>query len=97
MRVIEFDAPARIVASELAALLPSDPVQAAAIARERLEAGGMKLQRRLQLAYQDVVEAWSLGVTKIPAVIVDRRYVVYGETDVDHAVSLINHYGSTQP
>ena len=97
VRVIELDAPARLLKSELAAQLPTDPKRAAAIARQRLQNGGAVFQKRLALAYQGVVEAWSLGITKIPAVVVDRKYVVYGEPDVDHAVSLIEQYRSTQP
>ncbi len=97
VRVIELDAPERLVASELAAHLPTDPERAAALARQRLNSGGTVLQKRVALAYQSVVEAWSLGIAKIPAVVVDRRYVVYGEPDVDHAVSLIEQYRSTQP
>ena len=38
-----------------------------------------------------------LGIAKIPAVVVDRRYVVYGEPDVSRAVARINAYRSTQP
>ena len=52
--------------------------------------------RRMAAAYQDIVEVWSFGVTKLPAVIVDRRYVVYGEPDVNSAVSLIKRYRSAQ-
>lgn len=97
VRVIELDAPERVLESELPAHLPSDPKQAVAIARQRLHDGGTVLQKRLALAYQGVVEAWSLGITKIPAVVVDRKYVVYGESDVSRAVSLIEQYRSTQP
>lgn len=95
--MIELDAPERFVQSELAAHLPTAPEQAAAIARQRLADGGAALQKRLALAYQGVVEAWSLGITRVPAVVVDRRYVVYGEADVDRAVSLIEQYRSTHP
>ena len=97
VRVIELDAPERLVESELAAHLPANPEQAAAIAQQRLQDGGAMLQKRLALAYQGVVESWSLGITKIPAVVVDRKFVVYGEPDVNRAVSLIEQYGSTQP
>lgn len=96
IRVIELDAPARIQA-ELAARLPSDPVRAAAIVRQRLSEGGITLQQRLALAYQGIVDAWQLGITQIPAVLVDRRYVVYGEADVHHAVSLIEQHRKTHP
>lgn len=97
VRVIELDAPARLVESELATHLPADPQKATAIARQRLQDGGTVLQKRLALAYQGVIEAWGLGITKIPAVVVDRRYVVYGEPDVNRAVSLIERYRSAQP
>lgn len=96
IRVIELDAPARIQ-SELAAHLPSDPARAATIAHQRLSEGGTTLQQRLAIAYQRVVDAWQLGITQIPAVIVDRRYVVYGEADVRSALSLIEQYRRTHP
>lgn len=96
MRVIELDQSARIE-FELAAHLPADPQQAAALVRQRLHDGGEALQRRIGHAYQGVADAWGLGIAKIPAVVVDRRYVVYGEPDVSRAVARINAYRSTQP
>jgi integrating conjugative element protein (TIGR03757 family) len=96
MRVIELDAPARIE-SELASGLPTDPTQAAAIVQQRLKDGGTELQRRLASAYQGVTDAWSLGVTKFPAVVVDRRYVIYGEHDVASALARIEEYRRTKP
>lgn len=95
-RVIELDLPARIEA-ELAAGLPTDPTQAAAIVQQRLRDGGQDLQRRLGRAYQDVAQAWGLGITKVPAVVVDRRYVVYGESDIARAAARIETYRRTQP
>ena len=96
MRVIELDQAARIE-FELAAHLPADPQQAAALVRQRLHDGGEALQRRIGHAYQGVADAWGLGIAKIPAVVVDRRYVVYGEPHVSRAVARINAYRSTQP
>ncbi len=87
-RVIELDLPARIEA-DLATGLPSDPSQAATLVEQRLRDGGEELQRRLGRAYQCVSEAWSLGIAKLPAVVVDRRYVIYGEPDVARAVARI--------
>ena len=95
-RVIELDLPARIEA-ELAAGLPTDPTQAAAIVQQRLREGGQDLQRRIGRAYQDVTQAWGLGIAKVPAVVVDRRYVVYGEPDVARAAARIETYRRTQP
>lgn len=65
--------------------------------QQRLKDGGNALQARLGMAYQGVVDAWSLGVTTIPAVIVDRLYVVYGEPDVAKAVALIEAHRRAQP
>ncbi|QWT42254.1 TIGR03757 family integrating conjugative element protein [Dickeya dadantii] len=95
-RLIELDRPSRIEA-ELAANLPQDPARAAIIVQQRLRAGGTALQQRINEAYQDVVDAWSLGITTLPAVIVDQRYVVYGEPDIARAVELINTHRRTQP
>ena len=94
--VIELDLPARIEA-ELATGLPADPAQAAAIVQQRLREGGQDLQRRIGRAYQDVAEAWGLGIAKVPAVVVDRRYVVYGESDVARAAARIESYRRAQP
>ncbi|HEP9542705.1 TPA: DUF1525 domain-containing protein, partial [Pseudomonas aeruginosa] len=54
-------------------------------------------QRSLASAYQGVADAWGLGVAKVPAVVVDRRYVIYGEPDVALALSRIARYRREQP
>mgnify|MGYP000892730357 FL=1 len=95
-RVIELDLPVRIEA-ELAAGLPADPARASAIVQQRLREGGQDLQRRIGRAYQDVADAWGQGIAKVPAVVVDRRYVVYGESDVARAAARIETYRRTQP
>ena len=48
-------------------------------------------------AYQGMTDAWSLGITSIPAVIVDQRYVVYGESDLGQALVRIERYREGQP
>jgi len=95
-RVVELDAPSRI-RRELSAHLPADPKQAAALVQQRLQRGGPELQRQLAGAYQGVVDAWQLGVTKVPAVVVDHRYVVYGEPNVARALSWIEVYRRSHP
>ncbi len=94
--LIELDEAPRIEA-ELSAALPADPEQATAIAKRRMDQGGVDLQRRIALAYQGATDAWSLGITTIPAVVVDRRYVVYGEPDVARAVARIEQHRRPQP
>ncbi|NBK54249.1 TIGR03757 family integrating conjugative element protein [Pseudomonas aeruginosa] len=95
-RVVLLDAPAGLEAS-LNAQLPADPTQAEAIVRQRLAQGGAGLQQQLAAAYQGVADAWGLGIAKIPAVVVDRRFVIYGDLDVAHAVARINAYRSARP
>ena len=95
-RLIELDEAPRIEA-ELSANLPTDPDQATALVKRRLTQGGTDLQRRIATAYQGVTDAWSLGITTIPAVVVDQRYVVYGESDVARAIARIEQHRRTEP
>lgn len=95
-RLIELDAPARIEA-ELSTDLPSDVQQASLLVQQRLKHGGPALQQRLARTYQDVTDAWSLGITTLPAIVMDQRYVVYGEPDVAKAIARIEAYRRTQP
>ncbi|VFR50841.1 FIG01211007: hypothetical protein [plant metagenome] len=95
-RLIELDEAPRIEA-ELSANLPTDPDQATALVKRRLSTGGADLQRRIASAYQGVTDAWSLGITSIPAVVVDQRYVVYGEPDVARAIARIEQHRRAQP
>ncbi|MBF3411126.1 TIGR03757 family integrating conjugative element protein [Burkholderia pseudomallei] len=93
-RVIELDAPTQIEAT-LSQGLPANPSKAAAEVRERL--GNTAVTQQLTAAYQGVTDAWRIGVTKIPAVVVDQRYVVYGDPDVAHAVARIQAYREAHP
>ena len=95
-RLIELDEAPRIEA-ELSANLPTDPDQATALVKRRLTQGGTDLQRRIATAYQGVTDAWSLGITAVPAVVVDQRYVVYGEPDVARAIARIKQHRRAQP
>ena len=63
-RLIELDEAHRIEA-ELSAGLPTDPEQATAIVKRRLNGGGADLQRRIASAYQGVTDAWSLSLIHI--------------------------------
>lgn len=92
-RVIELDLPSRIEA-ELSAGLPADAVLAADLVGKRLREG--KLQRRIAQAYQGLGDARALGIVRVPAVVVDRRYAVYGDPDVARAVARIEAHRRTQ-
>lgn len=82
---------------QLSRSLPSDPRQAAAAAQRFLASPeGKRLQDDLAKAQQGAADAWTAGVEKLPAVVVDRRYVVYGEPDVATAIGLIDRARSIQ-
>ncbi|MBD3875680.1 TIGR03757 family integrating conjugative element protein [Stutzerimonas stutzeri] len=91
-RVIELDRPAQLTQA-LSQGLPTDPQRAASAAEEMLSSEeGRRLTAELRRAYQDVADAKALKVQKVPAVIVDRTYVVYGLSDVAEAAGLVDAY-----
>ncbi|MEA9585992.1 TIGR03757 family integrating conjugative element protein [Xanthomonas sp. WHRI 10064A] len=96
--VTELDAPARLVAT-LGAGLPNDPARAEAIMRRRLKDAppGAPAPAQIAHAYQGVADAYNAGIVKLPAVMVDGRYVVYGEPNVSRALASIAAYRSSQP
>ncbi|RED02021.1 TIGR03757 family integrating conjugative element protein [Ectopseudomonas oleovorans] len=94
-RIVLLDAPERLE-QQLSEGLPADPRQAAAIMQQRMRsASAQQLGRDLAKAHQNVADAWSLGVAKLPAVVVDRQYVIYGQHDVAAAVASIERFRST--
>ncbi|MEB1608987.1 TIGR03757 family integrating conjugative element protein [Xanthomonas campestris pv. campestris] len=95
-RRIELDK-AQQLEIELSEQLPSDPQRAAALVQQRIERGGQALQQRLRSAYQDVADAWSLGIATLPAVVVDQSYVVYGEPNLDRALARVAQYRRKTP
>lgn len=95
-RIVYLDA-AGALEEQLSAGLPHDPVRAVTTARQRLVDEGATLQRDLAIAYEGIAEAWSLGITTLPAVIIDRRYVIYGEADVASALARIGAFRKSKP
>lgn len=96
VRVILLDEQ-RLLEEQLSRSLPTDPRQAAAAAQRFLASPeGKRLQVDLAKAQQGAADAWSAGVEKLPAVVVDRTYVVYGEPDVATAIRLIDRARSMQ-
>jgi len=73
--------------------LSTDQQTSADMVRSRLNP---QVHRQLAAAYQNVVDAWALGIQKIPAVVVDRKYVIYGEANMERAISRIQRYRETQ-
>ncbi|RQR79146.1 TIGR03757 family integrating conjugative element protein [Burkholderia sp. Bp9012] len=84
------------IESQLSTGLPQDASAAAAEVQRRLQRQpGIQLQ--FASAYEGAVKAWHLGVAKLPAVVVDDRFVVYGDPDIGHAIARIAAYRSTHP
>ncbi|RMO37200.1 TIGR03757 family integrating conjugative element protein, partial [Pseudomonas savastanoi] len=82
VRLILLDEQERLE-TKLSEGLLANQQQAIAIMQQRLKSSdAQRLQRDLALAQQNLVDAWSIGVTKVPAVVVDRTFVVYGEPNV---------------
>ena len=85
--VIELDAPGRLDA-ELSQDLPADPDVAAALMRERMSTPDwQETADRYADSYLGLARAWQLGLEKVPAVVIDGRYVIYGRPDVAEALS----------
>lgn len=90
VRLIRLDDQQRLEA-QLSRTLPSDPQQASMAAQQMLKSPeGTRLLAELANAQQGAADAWSVGVTKVPAVVVDRQYVIYGESDVAAAIKAID-------
>ncbi len=85
--VYYLDLPSK-VEQRLSEGLSNDPIEAKQQALTRIN--DPKLQQEIQQSYLGVIKAWQLGLTKIPAVVANNKYVVYGIADVEIAVKLIN-------
>ncbi|WP_095101675.1 TIGR03757 family integrating conjugative element protein [Pseudomonas sp. Irchel 3A5] len=80
--------------ADLSSALPANPAAAQDIATQRITPD---LAAQITQAHQNVTDAWSMGITKVPAVVVDRKYVVYGETNVQRALDRIDEYRRKEP
>ena len=75
------------LAAAFGADLPADPAKALAEARRRLASrAGRDLRSGLARAAAGNALAARLGIERLPAVVVDGRYVVYGVRDVRRAL-----------
>jgi len=91
MVITELDASARLDA-EFSYGLSKEPEVALQQLQKKLEVQGAALYRKYQILYIGLARARVLGVLKVPAVVVDGKYVVYGETDVSISLRKIKQY-----
>ncbi|MEG3127005.1 TIGR03757 family integrating conjugative element protein [Pantoea cypripedii] len=91
--VIFLDSPERLQ-TQMFSQLSADPKQAELQAQRVMSSNEWhQAEQKLVASYWDVIHAWELGIKKIPAVVFDERDVVYGTTDVAHALTLRNLEG----
>lgn len=90
--VIELDGPARLD-SEISQGLPQDQAAAKAEMQQRMQSPEWEqVVSRYGDLYTGVARAWLLRVEKLPAVVVDGEFVVYGQHDVAAAVrEILDH------
>ncbi|NMG30163.1 TIGR03757 family integrating conjugative element protein [Aromatoleum evansii] len=69
----------------LSAGLPSDPVQAEAVARRRFEALTDTDRQAIGASARGLTAAMNYRLTKVPAIVFDGAAVVYGVENVDQA------------
>ncbi|KAF0804398.1 TIGR03757 family integrating conjugative element protein [Alloalcanivorax xenomutans] len=93
--VVELDAPARLDGA-LSMDLPADPDAAAQAMQARMRSDDWQhVFKEYGRAYEAVARAWQIGIEKIPAVVVDGTYVVYGVHDVAQALQRIEQARET--
>ncbi|HGG6426510.1 TPA: TIGR03757 family integrating conjugative element protein [Salmonella enterica subsp. enterica serovar Kottbus] len=91
-RVVWLDEPEQSMQS-LFGNLPADPKEAERRTQIVIHSSGWeKKQTELAQAYRGLLQAWSLGLQKYPAVVSDDQYVVYGTADVVVAEGLFHRH-----
>ena len=79
-------------------VLSDHPAVAEHQAKQRMQQPDWQLQEaRLNRAYQSLLDARMLDITKVPAVVFDDKFVVYGTTDVALAQQKLEIWREQQP
>lgn len=71
-----------LLEQHLSAGLPPDPVRAQQLVAQRIAALGPELNARVRSGAGGLARAAQLGVQRVPAVVFEGRWAVYGLTDV---------------
>lgn len=78
--------------------LSDNPARAEQQAKHAMQQPDWQIQEaRLTRAWQALLDAYTLDVKKIPAVVFDNKYVIYGTTDVRRAQQVIDTWREQQP
>ena len=96
VRVIKLDEQ-QLSEEQMSKHLPRAPREAAIAARQMISSpAGRALTQQLAVAQQGVTDAWGLRVEKVPAVVIDRKYVVYGQPNVTAAIEVVEQHRRKQ-
>ncbi|USB67181.1 TIGR03757 family integrating conjugative element protein [Klebsiella pneumoniae] len=88
----------RVLEQMLFPALSGTPAQAERDAKQRMQHRDWQVQEaRLTRAYQVLLDAYMTGIQKLPAVVFDDKYVVYGTTDVTQARQKLEVWREQQP
>jgi integrating conjugative element protein (TIGR03757 family) len=91
------DQPALIL-NRLAYFQTSGRVAAEDAARAMLNsASGKALLGELEASFNGVVAAWSHSIERLPAILVDDQYVLYGVFDLDEASAVVRRFKASKP
>ncbi|CDK65246.1 hypothetical protein [Morganella morganii IS15] len=91
-QVVYLDAPEQLQA-QFFGTLPADPAEAERVVKAGMQSSSwLTMQQQLMQAYQGVLKAYSLKLTKYPAVVSDDHHVVYGTADVAVAEQLLAEF-----
>lgn len=78
--------------------LSESPAKAEQQARMRMKQPDWQEQEaRLSRAYQALTDAHALGIQKVPAVVFNDKYVIYGTTDAWLAQQMVDTWRELQP
>ncbi|EAZ9289232.1 TIGR03757 family integrating conjugative element protein [Salmonella enterica] len=87
-----------VLEQSLFPVLSDNPVVAEQQAKQRMQQPDWQAQEaRLSRAYQALLDAQMLNIAKIPAVVFDDKWVVYGTTDVALAQQTLEIWREQQP
>lgn len=91
-QVVYLDAPEQLQA-QFFGTLPADLAEAERVVKAGMQSSSwLTMQQQLMQAYQGVLKAYSLKLTKYPAVVSDDHHVVYGTADVAVAEQLLAEF-----
>lgn len=73
--------------------LPDDPQRAMAYMQTLMRSDQWQhLTLQLKHAYTGLARAKQLGIDKVPAVVIDSQYVIYGVTNIEEALRMYHDY-----